>query len=72
MEELRQWLKVPESAAYDVWRAFRRRVIEPAITEINKHGDDAGFTIAYEAIREGKAYNKIKFTVTKTDGRGTP
>ncbi|MGO9005298.1 MAG: replication initiation protein [Beijerinckiaceae bacterium] len=69
MDDLRQWLKVPDSAAYGVWRAFRRRVIEPAINEINKHGDDAGFSVAYEAIREGKAYTKIKFTVTKTDGR---
>lgn len=69
LDELRRWLKVPDSAAYEVWRAFRRRVIEPAIDEINENSDGAGFSVAYEAIREGKAYTKITFTVTKTDGR---
>jgi hypothetical protein len=29
VEDVRSWLKVPEEAAYGVWRAFRRRVIEP-------------------------------------------
>ena len=69
IDELRQWLKVPENAAYDVWRALRRRVIEPAINEINKRAEDAGFSVEYEALREGKAFTKIKFTVTKSDER---
>jgi hypothetical protein len=69
IEDVRSWLKVPEEAAYSVWRAFRRRVIEPAIDEINKHADEAGFTVAYEGLRDGKAFTKIKFTVSKTDGR---
>jgi Initiator Replication protein len=69
IEDVRSWLKVPEEAAYGVWRAFRRRVIEPAIAEINKHADEAGFTVAYEGLRDGKAFTKIKFMVSKTDGR---
>jgi len=69
IDEVRGWLKVPEEASYKEWRAFRRRVIEPAIAEINAHADEAGFSVEYEAIREGKAFTKIKFTVKKTDGR---
>ena len=69
IDEVRRWLKVPEDASYGEWRAFRRRVIEPAIAEINAHADEAGFTVDYEGIREGKAFTKIKFTVEKTDGR---
>ena len=70
MEEVRAWLKVSEEASsYAEWKDFRRRVIEPAVSEINKHADDAGFTVAYEGIREGKSYTKIRFTVTKTGDR---
>ena len=30
---------------------------------------EAGFSVEYEGVREGKAFTKIKFTVGKTDGR---
>lgn len=69
LAEVRSWLKVPEDSSYSGWKDFRRRVIEPAIIEINKHADEAGFSVAYEAIRQGKAFSKIEFTVTKTEGR---
>ncbi len=70
MDEVRAWLKVSEDASsYGEWKDFRRRVIEPAVSEINKHADDAGFTVAYEGVREGKSYTKIRFTVTKTGDR---
>jgi hypothetical protein len=49
--------------------ALRRRVVESAIAEIKAHADEAGFTVGYERIREGKALTKIRFTVEKTDGR---
>eukprot|EP01042_Synura_sphagnicola_P002955 gene2955-3620_t len=39
------------------------------IWDINEHADEAGFTVAYEAIREGKSFSKIKFTVSKTRDR---
>lgn len=68
IEELREWLKVPDDA-YKDWKDLRRNVIAVAVDEINKRADDAGFTVAYEGIRQGKAYSKIKFTVEKTEGR---
>lgn len=66
--ELRSWLKVPDDA-YKDWKDLKRNVIAIAVDEINKRADAAGFSVAYEGVREGKAYTKIKFTVTKTEGR---
>jgi hypothetical protein len=68
--ELRGWLKVPDDSSYTDWKYLRRRVIDPAVDEINEHAEDAGFSVAYEGVREGgKAFTKIKFTVTKTEAR---
>ena len=68
MDELRNWLKVPEDA-YKDWKDLKRNVIAIAVGEINARASDAGFTVEYEGLREGKAYTKIKFTVTKTANR---
>jgi hypothetical protein len=68
LDELQRWLKVPENAYRD-WRELKKRVIAPAVDEINRNADAAGFTVSYEGIREGRAFTKIKFTVEKTDGR---
>ncbi len=68
IEQIKSWLKVPDDA-YKEWIDLRRNVIEPAIKEINEHADEAGFTVAYEGIREGKGFTKIKFTVSKTRER---
>jgi hypothetical protein len=68
IDDLQKWLKVPENA-YPDWRELKKRVIEPAVDEINTHADEAGFAVAYEGVREGKAFTRIKFTVTKTEGR---
>jgi plasmid replication initiation protein len=66
--EFRGWLKVPEES-YAIWRDLRRFVIDPAIKEINDNAEDAGFFVAYEGVREGKAFSKIRFAVTKTAAR---
>jgi hypothetical protein len=68
IDEMRQWLKVPEDA-YGAWRDLRRFVLDPAVSEINGCSDDAGFFVAYEGIREGKAFTKVKFTVCKCASR---
>jgi hypothetical protein len=69
IDELRVWLKVPDDASYKVWRDLRKRVVDIAVDEINANAADSGFIVEYEAVRKGKAFSKIKFTVTKTDGR---
>jgi hypothetical protein len=69
LDELRTWLKVPDEASYQVWRDLRKRVVDIAVNEINANADESGFTVEYEALRQGKAFNRIRFKVTKTDGR---
>jgi hypothetical protein len=69
LDELQAWLKVPKNA-YPDWRELKKRVIAPAADEINEHGEDGGFFVAYEGIREGKAFTKIKFTLSKSAARG--
>ena len=64
IEEFRSWLKVPEDAYRD-WRELKRVSLLPAVDEINEHGEEGGFFVSYEGIREGKAFTKIKFTLSK-------
>jgi Initiator Replication protein len=68
IEEFRLWLKVPEDA-YSDWKDLKRNVVLPAVDEINEHGDEGGFFVSYEGIREGKAFTKIKFTLAKSASR---
>src|SRR5271169_2233998 len=68
IEDFRSWLKVPDES-YEVWRDLRRFVVDPAIGEINEHGVEGGFFVAYEGLREGKAFTKIKFTLSKSAAR---
>jgi hypothetical protein len=68
IDDVRSWLKVPDDA-YRTWKDFRRNVVDIAVDELNEYADEAGFTVSYEALREGKAFTKIKFAVAKTDGR---
>jgi hypothetical protein len=70
IEELRSWLKVSEEAtSYNDWKDLKRRVIGPAVDEINEHSEEGGFFVAYEGIREGKSFAKVKFTLVKTSDR---
>ena len=68
IEDIQSWLKVPENA-YPDWRELKKRVVAPAVDEINEHAEDTGFFVNYEGIREGKAFTKIKFTLVKTSER---
>jgi hypothetical protein len=68
IEEFRSWLKVPEDA-YSDWKDLKRNVVLPAVNEINEHGEEGGFFVSYEGIREGKSFTKIRFTLSKTAAR---
>ena len=68
IEELRRWLKVPEGT-YDDWRDFRKRVLKPAVDQINADPLGAGFTVDYEPIRKGRKIGEIVFKLTKTQDR---
>lgn len=68
MQELRRWLKVSEGT-YEDWRDFRKRVLKPAVDQINADPLGAGFTVDYEPVRYGRKIGEIVFKLTKTDHR---
>lgn len=68
IDELRQWLKVPDGT-YPDWKNFRHRVLRPAIEQINADPLGAGFTVEYEPVRKGRFYHEIVFKLTKTQDR---
>jgi Initiator Rep protein, WH2/Initiator Replication protein, WH1 len=68
IDELRQWLKVPEGS-FKLYGDFKRWVIEPALNQINRDPSGAGFRVDMEPIKKGRAVDKIRFTVCKTDDR---
>ena len=68
IDDLRVWLKVPEDA-YKTWKDFRKRVLDPAIKQINDDPVGAGFSVEYTPIRQGRTYHKLVFQMTKTDNR---
>lgn len=68
IDELRTWLKVPEGS-YKNWKDFRKRVLDPAVKQINDDPIGAGFSVTYTPIKEGKFYRNILFSLTKTDNR---
>jgi plasmid replication initiation protein len=68
LDQLRQWLKVPEGKLVD-WYDLKRFAVEPAIKQIKENPEAAGFTVDMEAIKEGRAVDRVRFTLTKTAGR---
>jgi Initiator Replication protein len=68
VEDLRQWLKVPEGKLHR-WQDFRRRVLEPAIQQINERPDGAGFSVKMRPMKEGRAITWVHFEVVKTKER---
>ncbi|WP_299855374.1 replication initiation protein, partial [uncultured Roseobacter sp.] len=68
IDELRRWLKVPDGT-YDDWRDFRKRVLKPAVDQINADPIGAGFTVSYEPMRYGRKIGEIVFKLKKTDQR---
>ena len=65
IEELRRWLKVPDGT-YKNWKDFKKWVLEPAIKQINDDPLASGFTVEYTPVRDGRFYDRLIFTLTKT------
>lgn len=68
LEDLRVWLKVPEGS-YDDWKDFKKRVLDPAVKQINADPLGAGFTVEYTPVREGRFYKRLVFSLTKAEAR---
>lgn len=59
VEELKRLL---DCQTYERWPDFRRRVLEPAVEEINKYTD---ISIAYTIEKEGRRVSCVNFYMTK-------
>lgn len=57
LNELKRLL---DAESYDRWFNFRKRILEPAIEEIEQYSD---LNITYELIKKGRAYDQIKFFI---------
>ena len=51
------------------WFDIKRFILEPALKQINENPDAAGFSVSMEEIKEGRAVDRVRFTLTKTAGR---
>ena len=68
LDELRDWLGVGNR--YKLWADFDRRVLQPAIEEINSNPLASTFTVRTEEVRGSRRKVKaIKFFLTKTPER---
>lgn len=61
VDEIRKRL---DAETYDRYADFKRKVLAPAIREINRYSED--LFIEYEEIKNGKKIEKINFIMTKT------
>jgi hypothetical protein len=62
---LRKWLKVTDGKL-DRYVDFKRRVIEPALRQINDNPEGAGFSVEMQPIKVSRAVDRIRFILTKT------
>lgn len=60
--EIEELKKILLADSYEDYRAFRRRVLEPSIFEINEYTD---LSVTYEPIKSGKTYTHIKFIINR-------
>ena len=68
VDELRQWLKVPEGKLLR-WQDLRRYVLEPAVRQINDNPTGAGFQVRMKVDKESRAITGVVFEVSKTKER---
>lgn len=65
VSKLRQWLKVPEGKL-SRYVDIKRRVLEPALKQINDNPQGAGFSVKMEPLKQGRAVDRVRFVLTKT------
>lgn len=66
--KLRQYLKVPEGKL-PRYVDLKRRVLDPSIEQINSNPEGSGFTVEMKPVKQGRAVDRIRFTMTKTASR---
>ena len=61
LDELRRMLGAEN---YKTYQTFKTRVLNPAVDEVNSYSDK---NITYEPIKQGRAVEKIRFTISTKD-----
>lgn len=64
LDELRQWLKVPEGKLTQ-WHHLRQRALDPAVDELNSRAENSGFCVSYE-VNTG-ARNRVESLTFRTE-----
>lgn len=70
IDEIRRWLSIKDEK-YSDWRDLNKRVIKPAIDQINENPEGAGFSVEMETIKRGRDITHLKFVMTKAEQRRT-
>ena len=70
VDELRQWLQVPEGTLTQ-WDHFWNRAVKKGLDEINADPKEAGFSVSHELVRGGRGskVQGIKFLINKHEQR---
>lgn len=58
LDELRRMLG---AETYKTYQTFKKRALEPAISEVNSYSDK---NVSYEPIKKGRAVSKIRLTIS--------
>jgi hypothetical protein len=65
---LRRWLKV-EDGRFEYFTDIRRFILEPALKQINDNPEGAGFSVDMQPVKVGRAFQRVRFTLTKSSFR---
>lgn len=68
LDDFRKWMHLKEGM-YEDYKDLKKRVIRPAVEEINRDPMASGFTVSFEPIRKGQGYAAIRFTMAKSEER---
>lgn len=69
LEQLRQWLKVPEGKLTK-WHHLRQRALDPSVEELNSRAEHSGFRVSYTVKRGPRnRVDSLTFRTEKTKGQ---
>ena len=67
IEELRDALGIP-NGQYSVWGNFYKRILDPALKDIN---ESTGLNVVATPIKDGRSFKKVRFMVTEDNKKFT-
>ena len=68
VDEFRQWLNI-KAGLYEDWKDLKKRVLRPALDQINENPEAAGFSVEMLPIKRGRDITHLQFKLTKSGTR---